>query len=139
MANKHIVTGSKTVGTALGLSSLLLAAATVVFWFRAARLVAIPENRALFVALWVLAIVLGVAAFVMRTRWFGGVAALLGIALGLFLPFTIAISRQEVAPNGIKAGETIPQFTALTDEGESFDSASLSGQLVLLKFFRAHW
>ncbi len=130
---------SKKAGTTLGLVAFALAAGTVAIWFRQAREVAIPENRVVFLAFWGLAVVLGVAAFVKRTRWFGGVAAVLGIVLGALLPFTVAISRQEVAPNGIKVGETMPHFTALDDQGQSFDSATLAGQLVLLKFFRAHW
>ena len=130
---------SRRVGTALGLVAFALALATVALWFRQAREVAIPENRSIFLALWILAAALGVAAFVKRTRWFGGVPAVLAIVLGAFLPFTVAISRQEVAPDGIKVGETMPHFTALDDQGQSFDSATLAGQLVLLKFFRAHW
>ena len=129
----------KVFGTTLGFLAVLLAVATTVIWFRQARLVAIPENRSMFVALWVLAIALGVAAFVKKTRWFGGIAAVLGILVGSFLPFTVTISRQEVAPGSIKVGERIPDFTALTDRGETFSSVSLEGQLVLLKFFRAHW
>lgn len=129
----------KSKGTLLGFVALALAVGTTFVWFRQVRLVAIPENRTLFVGLWALAIALGVAAFVKRTRWFGGIAAALGILVGAFLPFTVAISRQEVAPNSIQVGETIPAFTALDDRGQLFDSSSLAGQLVLIKFFRAHW
>ncbi len=127
------------LGTALGLCAPLLAAGATMLWFRQVRLVAIPENRSLFVAAWILAIALGLAAFVQRTRWFGGIAAVLGIGIGALLLFTVAISRQEVAPNSIRVGETMPQFTALDERGERFDSASLAGELVLLKFFRGHW
>ncbi len=129
----------KTVGTSLGFLALLLAVGTVVLWFRLARNVAIPEDRTAFVALWVLAAALGIAAFIKRTRWFGGIAAVLGIGVAAFLAFTVAISRQDVAPNAIEVGETIPHFTALDDRGQHFDSASLDGRRVLLKFFRAHW
>ena len=129
----------KRVGTFLGFLALGLALATTVVWFRQVRLVAIPENRAVFLALWLLAVGLGIATFVKRTRWFGGIAALAAIVVGAFLPFTVAISGQEVAPNSIRVGESIPRFTALDDRGERFDSTSLAGQLVLIKFFRAHW
>lgn len=129
---------SKT-GTALGVSALLLTLATLGLWVVLIRRVAIPENRGMFLLLFAAAAALGVAAFVRRTRWYGGVAAVLAVVMSVFFSFTVAISRQEVAPNSIKVGETIPQFTALLDSGETFDSASLRGQLVLLKFFRAHW
>ena len=132
-------TKSKTVGTSLGLAALALAVATFLFWFRTNNLVGIPENRTAFVLAFVLAAVMGVSAFVMRTRWFGGIAALGAIVIGCFLPFTVAISRQEVAPDGIKVGETIPAFTALNDRGEPFDSQRLGGKTVLMKFFRGHW
>ena len=59
--------------------------------------------------------------------------------MGAFLPFTIAISSQEVAAGVIEVGDTIPRFTALDDSGEVFDSRNLRGHLVLIKFFRAHW
>jgi hypothetical protein len=60
--------------------------------------------------------------------------------IGLFLPFTIAISPQELeAGKVIQVGDKIPHFTALDDQGATFDSTSLSGHLVLVKFFRAHW
>ncbi len=132
-------TDSRKVGTTLGLLSPIVAGGTLLLWFRQVRQVAIPENRALFVAFCVVAAALGIAAFVKRTRWFGGIAAVLGIVTSALLPFTVAISRQEVAPNAIKVGETIPRFSALDDRGQRFDSSSLAGQLVLLKFFRAHW
>ena len=38
----------------------------------------------------------------------------------------------------IQVGDTIPRFTAPDGRGETFDSASLNGHLVLIKFFRAH-
>lgn len=126
-------------GTALGVCALLLTLTTLGFWILLVRRVAIPENRVIFLVLFAAAAALGVAAFVRRTRWFGGVAAVLAILMSVFFSFTVAISRQEVAPNSIEVGETIPQFTALLDSGETFDSASLDGKLVLLKFFRAHW
>ena len=130
---------SKKVGTTLGLVALALAVATAVVWFRLAQAVAIPEDRSIFVALFLLAPTLGIAAFVARTRWFGGLAAVAAIAIGGFLTFTIAISRQEVAPNGIRVGDTIPHFVALDDRGATWDSDALDGQRVLMKFFRGHW
>ena len=59
--------------------------------------------------------------------------------MGSFFPFSVAISRQEVATNGIQVGETIPHFSAIDDNSQRFDSESLQGQVVLMKFFRGHW
>ncbi len=49
---------------------------------------------------------------------------------------------QRATPLGrlrVKVGDPLRPFTALTPEGETFDSASLQGRRVLLKFFRGHW
>ncbi|MEM6705199.1 MAG: hypothetical protein AAF690_20935 [Acidobacteriota bacterium] len=126
-------------GTALGLLALGIAAATLSVWVLLIRRVAIPENRGIFLFLCGLTAALAVGAFVRRTRWYGGIAAVLALAGSALFSFTVAISGQEVAPNSIRVGETIPQFTALLEDGDTFDSTSLRGQLVLLKFFRAHW
>ncbi|MDP6027465.1 MAG: hypothetical protein QF715_11695 [Pseudomonadales bacterium] len=129
----------KKLGTSLGVFAFALVAATVVIWFRLANQVAIPEDRTLFVVFFLLGPVMGVAAFIVGTRWFGGVAAVIAILVGLFLPFTVAISRQEVAENPISVGDTIPYFVAIDDESNRFTSDSLYGTPVLIKFFRAHW
>ena len=104
-------------GTILGFAALFVALATTWLWFRAARLVEIPENRIVFIAFWVAAIGLGVATFVRRTRWFGAIPAVLGAAIGAFLLFTIGISRQEVGTTGIQVGQTIPAFQAVDRNG----------------------
>ncbi len=64
----------------------------------------------------------------------------IAILIGVFLPFTIYVSPQTLdTARSIKVGDTIPHFTAVDGRGETFDSASLHGHLVLIKFFRAHW
>lgn len=130
---------SKKWGTLFGFAALVLAVLTVALWSRQIDAVAIPENRTLFVALFLCAAGLGVAAFVMGTRWFGGLAAFVGIFLSAFLPLTMAISRQEVTSNAIQVGDTIPHFKSVDQHGQPFDSKRLQGQLLLIKFFRAHW
>ena len=102
------------------------------------RDVGIPENRTLFVGAWLVAATLGIAALV-KAGWIGRVAAVPAIAVGLFLPFTVSISKQVLPPNAIQVGDTIPAFSAPDDRGEIFDSARLRGHPVLIKFFRAHW
>ena len=130
---------SRKWGTTLGFVALGLAVMTVILWFRQAYQVAIPENRSLWVAGVVLAVLVGISAFVMRTRWFGAIPALMAIVIGSFLTFTVGISRQEVSTTGIQVGETIPLFTAIDRHGERFDSATLGGKPTLMKFFRGHW
>ncbi|RPG11870.1 MAG: hypothetical protein CBC32_004710 [Proteobacteria bacterium TMED72] len=126
-------------GTTLGFMGLGLAVITVILWFRQASQVAIPENRSLWVASFVLAALIGVSAFVKGTRWYGAIPALMAIVIGSFLTFTVAISRQEVSTAGIQVGETVPLFTAIDRHGERFDSATLGGKPTLMKFFRGHW
>ena len=129
----------KSVGATLGLLAPVLAIATVVFWFHTNTTVGIPENRGLFIGVFVIAILMAIAAFFVGTRWFGGVAAVFGIIPAAFMLFTVSISKQVVAEDAIKVGDTIPYFAALDDQGERFTSDALAGTPVLIKFFRAHW
>ena len=130
---------SKKRGTTLGFAAFGVAALTMIAWFRQINQVDIPENRIVFVLFFLVALALAVSAFVMRTRWFGAIPALLAVVIGGFFPFSMTISRQEVATTGIQVGQTIPHFRALNRSGEWFDSASLEGKPVLIKFFRGHW
>ena len=126
-------------GTKLGILALALAASGVALWAYYTRQVDIPEDRTAFVVVFLSAGPLGVAAFFKRTHWVGGISAGIAIFVGLFVTFTIAISSQEVTASVIKVGDTLPGFTAPDGRGETFDSSSLHGHLVLIKFFRAHW
>jgi hypothetical protein len=127
-------------GTKLGIAALALAVGTVMLWFNLARQVNLPDDRTLFVIVFLGAFALGVTAYVKGTGILGAIPPAIAIVIGLFLPFTIAISPQEVeAGKVISVGDTIPHFTALDDQGEIFDSVSLNDHLVLIKFFRAHW
>ena len=127
-------------GTKIGLLAAAVAAITVWYWFHLTREVALPEDRTLFVIAFLSCVVLGVAAFIKRTSWFGAVPPLFAIAVGLFLPATMMISEQVVArDSAIEVGDKIPRFISVDDSGAEFDSRSLNGHLVLIKFFRAHW
>ena len=81
---------------------------------------------------------MGVASFVVGTKWYGGIPAVFAILVSAFISGTIYISPQQVADNPVKVGDVIPQFVALNDDGERFNSNSLSGK-PLIKFFRGHW
>ena len=83
---------------------------------------------------------LGVYAFIKRTSWWGAIPAVFAIVVGAFLPFTVSISTQIVERDSvIEVGDAMPQFMSIDGQGQAFDSASLNGHLVLIKFFRAHW
>ena len=127
------------VGMKLGFLALALAVLFGGLWTYQLRLVNIPEDRTAFVVFFLIAAALGIAAFVRGPGWVGGIAAAIAIFIGTLIPFTIAISPQELTANALQVGDTIPHFTAIDDEGELFDSDSLQGHLVLIKFFRAHW
>jgi hypothetical protein len=127
------------LGTKLGLAALLVAVGTAVSWFHLAGQVSLPENRSGFVVLWLAAFALGVTALFKRPGILGAIPAVLAMVIGLFLPFTVYISPQTLGDRAIEVGDTIPHFTAPDEYGEIFDSSSLNGHLVLIKFFRAHW
>jgi len=126
-------------GTPYAWEGLARAAAVLSLWILLTMQVAIPENRSVFVIAFFSAAALGVTAFVRGVSWVSGPAAGLAVVIGLFVPFTIGVSRQEVATASIQVGDVIPAFTGLDEHGATFDSAALDGRLVLIKFFRAHW
>ena len=61
-------------GTKLGVAALVVAVACGAMWFTLNRLVAIPQDRTIFVIGFLTAVGLGIGAFVRGTRWYGGVA-----------------------------------------------------------------
>jgi hypothetical protein len=129
----------KTLGTSLGFIALVIAIGLVLFWFRQVNLVSLPQDRTLFVVAFVISGVLGIATFIVGTRWYGGIPAIGAIIVGAFMTGTIYISPQKVADNPVKVGDVIPQFVALNDDGERFNSGELNGKPTLIKFFRGHW
>ncbi|HJO23841.1 MAG: hypothetical protein QF890_00490 [Myxococcota bacterium] len=125
--------------TVLGLASLAVVAISIRFWIRALKRVEIPQNRGGFVAAWVVAAGLGVTALAGEPGWLGGISAGFAVFASMFFLFTVAIGGQKVGEGAIRVGATIPAFTATDEHGQTFDSHSLTGHPVLIKFFRAHW
>lgn len=123
----------------LGWASLAIIVVSGRLWTRAMRQVAIPEDRSLFLASWIVAFALGFAALLGDPGWIGGVPAVIGQLIAALLIVTRLISEQKVAPGAIQVGDSIPAFTAPDERGETFDSRDLAGHPVLIKFFRAHW
>ncbi len=127
-------------GTKLGIVALALALGTAVLWFYLAGIVRLPEDRTLFVVAFLSAAFLGITAYIKGTSVLGGIPPAVAILIGVFLPLTIYISPQTLdTARSIKVGDTIPHFVAVDGKGETFDSVTLNGHLVLIKFFRAHW
>jgi hypothetical protein len=125
--------------TQLGLASIGVLATSAVFWTRALQGVAIPKDRGFFVAAWLCAAALGLTALFGDPGWLGGIPASISVFAALFFLATVAIGRQKVGDGAIALGATIPHFTAPDEHGVDFDSQSLAGQPVLIKFFRGHW
>jgi hypothetical protein len=123
----------------MGLASLVVAAASTCLWILALKRVAIPQNRGGFVAAWLVATGLGVAALAGDPGWLGGIPASLAVIASTFFLLTIAIGGQRVGEDAIRVGDTIPRFSATDEHGQTFDSATLAGHRVLIKFFRGHW
>ena len=108
-------------------------------WIAALKRVEIPDNRSGFVAAWATAEGLGGLALVNEPGWIGGVPAGLGAFGSCFVLFTVAIGQQRLGEGAIRVGDSLPPFTAMDEHGQLFDSESLVGHPVLIKFFRAHW
>lgn len=119
----------------LGLIGFVIVLATLGRWFWRAWQVRVPPSALAFQGLAVLALVLGVASL-----WLGHGDPFAGWAVGLALLFLyLTTTGAQKAGEGVGVGDAIPEFTAPDDTGEPFDSASLAGSRVLLKFFRGHW
>jgi hypothetical protein len=123
----------------LGLASLVVVAISVRLWIRAIGRVEIPKNRGGFVTACVVATGLGVTALAGEPGWLGGIPAGIAVFASTFFLLTVAIGGQKVAGDAIQLGAVIPSFAATDEHGQTFDSASLAGHPVLIKFFRGHW
>ena len=123
----------------LGLLSLLLLVVTSAIWFRAMRQVRIPSNRTPFVLGWVGAALLGLAALSRGPGFPAAAASVFSVLGGTFFTVLVAISRQQPAPDAIRVGASLPDFTAPDMHDANFELSSVAGRPVLLKFFRGHW
>ena len=126
-------------GTSLAFLALVLVVGSLALWFRGMSQLSVPRNRTLYVATWLGGAGLGLVALTQGAGWLGALPAGLSILAGCFFSFTVAISRQQVAAGAVSVGASLPGFRAPDEHGGTFDSASLSGHPVLIKFFRGHW
>ncbi|MFT5482246.1 MAG: hypothetical protein ACI9GW_000895 [Halieaceae bacterium] len=127
------------LATALAIAALLLTLATGTFWVRALIRVALPTNRSYFLVMFLLAGALGAVALAIGPGWIGGVLAGFSVFVALFFAFTLVIGDQKVGADVIHVGASLPKFSAVDEHGETFNSVTLAGNTVLIKFFRGHW
>ncbi len=127
------------ITTALGILAFLMLAGSMAIWFRKIQTVQIPENRFAFVATWAISGLLGVTALVQGVGWIGGILAGIAAIAGIFFTVLFFISPQKVGSDAIQVGARLPAFNAPDEHGETFESSSIAGKPVLLKFFRGHW
>jgi cytochrome oxidase Cu insertion factor (SCO1/SenC/PrrC family) len=123
----------------LGVTALAVILVSGILWFRAAMAVRLPKNRSFYVAAWLVGVVLAVLALAGSPGWVGGIAAAIALLSGAFVLLTVSISKQTLGATAIQPGASLPEFSAVDDRGERVESASLTGQPLLLKFFRGHW
>ena len=125
-----------TVIPYLGLFAFILILATATRWFWRELRVNVPRNSNTFRALWATGLVFGGVALYQTPE---DTFAAWAVGLGLLLVYLVSTGAQKVSGEMINVGDALPAFTALDEQGESFDSSSLAGKPVLLKFFRGHW
>ena len=63
----------------------------------------------------------------------------LKIAIGIACIAVVSSTAVQAQEDTIKVGDTIPAFSGVDDQGTPFNSSSLAGKRVLIKFFRGHW
>ena len=120
----------------LGLASLLVGLVATGRWFLLAWRVDIPRNPTLFRLAWGAGLVLGIAALVLATN--DGFAPW-GVGVGIVLLYLSFTGAQRADGALVDVGDAMPAFAGVDDTGAEFDSTSLVGSRVLLKFFRGHW
>lgn len=120
----------------LGLIALALLLVSAAHWFWRAIRVNIPLSFTIYRGLWLAGVLLaGFAWYHNPEDPFAPTA----LALGAVLVYLIFTGRQRTSSHAIAVGDTIPHFSAIDADGLPFDSSSLEGKRILLKFFRGHW
>ena len=120
----------------LGLFSLVVGLVVTARWLQLAWRVDIPRNPTAFRIAWGVGLLFGVFAVVWNT---GDGFAPWGVGVGLLMLYLSFTGGQRAGEGGLNVGDSLPAFTGVDETGASFDSTSLQGSRVLLKFFRGHW
>ena len=120
----------------LGVVALVVVLGTLARWFQRAWRVNVPDTPYAFQAIAGLGLVLGVVALAVGPP---GTAAWWAIGVAVVFLYLSSTGAQKVQGETMEIGDALPAFSAVDSNGDTFDSASLSGSRVLLKFFRGHW
>jgi cytochrome oxidase Cu insertion factor (SCO1/SenC/PrrC family) len=127
------------LGTILGIGGGALELVLSARWLWQMRRVRIPKDLRPIIAAHLVAVALGVAAFVLGASAPGRVSAAVAIVGGgVFLALQTQSRQARVAP-AVAIGGPVIEFTLPDHEGRPFDLATLRGKPFLLKFFRGHW
>ena len=123
----------------LALVSVALLAGFIASWMTMIKQVQLEKGRWLLRLLAGASMVVAGLAFALGVELFGGILA--GVAMGVSILFLVlsSLSRQSSNAPAVAVGQPMLEFSAPDENGEIFDSASLSGKPILLKFFRGHW
>ena len=120
----------------IGLIGLLIVLASTARWFWRAWQVDIPKSPRNFQMLLLTGLLCGAISLYLG---FNDPAASWAIGVAVVLIFLTATGAQRVDGEMVEVGDKIPSFSGFDDQGKPFDSSSLAGQRILLKFFRGHW
>lgn len=126
-------------GLHLSILAFAIVLATGVRWFQLVYAVALPRNRGAFLASMLLGVACAIAGLLQSPGIVGAILASLAIFLGSFFLFTWTISAQKGSSDALQPGQQLLHFSAPDHMGEVFDSNTLDGRPILLKFFRGHW
>ena len=125
--------------TTMAYIASVLIAGSVAMWLRALRTVAIPHNRIVYIVVWTAGAAAALSALFGSPGWLGGTLAVISLVSAALLLLTVFIGGQKLGDDVIRVGMTIPAFSAPDETGQAFDSAALTGNPALIKFFRGHW
>ncbi|MCA9665620.1 MAG: hypothetical protein KC503_08525 [Myxococcales bacterium] len=129
----------------LGGAAALIAFGTFTVYLASIPRGKVPARPVGSVVLQVLALLAAIAALIVATRVAGtslgatiAPSATAMVLSGLFL-YLLSQRKTPVGKLAVAVGDTLLPFTSKDQRGAPFDSASLDGKRVLLKFFRGHW
>ena len=126
-------------GLYISILAFAIVFATGFRWFQLVYAVALPKNRGGFVASMLVGVGCAIAALLQSPGTAGVIFSSLAILLGSFFVFTWTISAQKGGSGALQLGAPLLRFSAPDHQGNLFDSSTLDGRPILLKFFRGHW
>jgi len=126
-------------GRLLGVLAFVVVGLTTLRWVSLIRAVAIPRDRTLLYGFFGVGAFFGLLALLNQPGWIGGGLALAALMVGTLMPVLRLWSGQAHLETTVPLGATVPPFSALADNGRTFESMRLAGKPYLLKFFRGHW